>query len=219
MNSESKLLLFTGLFVTSLLISNIIAGKIVEIWNFTVPAAVIVFPITFLITDTVNEVWGKNKAKELVWLGFYMNILMLLLLYLAIILPPADTWGNQQAFETVFSSVPRMVVASLMAYLVSQLFDVWFFNLWKKITRGRYLWQRNNFSTLISQFFDSLVFIVIGFLGVVPLSVLISMIFSQYIIKVIFALIDTPFCYLTVNWARKSLKKEAAFDESGEGSR
>lgn len=213
MNKNKKLFIFTGLFITSLLISNIIAGKLVEFWKFTVPAAVIIFPITFLITDTINEVWGKNKAKEIVWLGFYMNILMLLILQIALRLPPAEGWGNQEAFEIVFSTVPRMVVASLMAYLGSQLFDVWFFNFWKSITKGKHLWQRNNFSTLLSQLFDSVIFIGVGFIGTVPTLLLLNMILSQYIIKLLFAIIDTPFCYLTVNWAKKDFKKEAAINE------
>ena len=193
--------------------SNIIAGKLVEIWNFTVPAAVIVFPITFLITDTINEVWGKNTAKQVVWLGFFMNVLMLFLFQIALWLPPAEGWGNQAAFEAVFGTVPRMVAASLIAYLGSQMFDVWFFNFWKNITKGEHLWQRNNFSTLLSQLFDSVIFIGVGFLGTVPMPVLISMIISQYVIKLLFAVLDTPVCYLTVNWAKKELRKEVRASE------
>lgn len=211
MKKDKKIFILTGLFITSLLVSNLIADKIISFWEFNVPAAVIVFPVTFLITDTINEVWGKEKAKEVVWLGFFMNIFMLLLLQLAIFLPPArEIWPNQEAFEAVFGAVPRMVIASLMAYIGSQLFDVWFFNFWKRRTEGSHLWLRNNLSTLSSQLIDSVIFIVVGFLGTIPVISLINMIVSQYIIKLIFALIDTPICYITVSWARKDYKEEVA---------
>lgn len=201
-----KLLILAFLFLTSLLVSNIIASKLVYLWGIVLPAAVFIFPITFVVTDTVTEVWGEEQAREIIWLGFIMNILMIVFLQVAQLLPPAPFWEHQQAFETVLGTVPRIVAASLAAYIISQLHDVWAFNYWKTRTKGRHLWLRNNLSTIASQLLDSVIFISLAFGGTVPFSVLLSMIFSQYLVKFIFALLDTPFCYLAVSWARNDTK-------------
>ncbi len=203
---QKRFLFIAFLFLTSLLVSNIVASKLVYLWGMILPAAVFVFPITFLATDTINEVWGKDRAKEVIWLGFLMNLVMVLFLQLARILPPAPVWEQQQAFDAILGMVPRIVVASLGAYLVSQLHDVWAFNFWKKVTSGKHLWLRNCFSTATSQLMDSAVFISVAFGGTVALPALVTMIFSQYLVKLLFVLIDTPFCYLTVSWAKKEVK-------------
>jgi len=199
---ERKLLILSTLFVTCLLVSNIITVKIVDIAGITLPAAVFVFPLTFLITDTINEVWGKKVARDVVWLGFAMNLLMLLFLQLGRVLPPAPFWEHQEAYEAILGAVPRMVFASLAAYLVSQLHDVWSFNFWKKITDNKRLWLRNNLSTMSSQLIDTLIFITIAFIGTVPTETLIILMVNQYVIKVLLAIVDTPFIYLSVKWAR-----------------
>lgn len=201
-----KLLVLAFLFLTSLLISNIIASKLVSLWGIVLPAAVFIFPLTFLVTDTVNEVWGRERAKEIIWLGFMMNLLMIAFLQLARLLPSAPYWEHQQAFEVVLGTVPRIVAASLAAYIISQLHDVWAFNFWRTLTKGRHLWLRNNLSTMASQLLDSAIFISLAFGGTVPFSVLTTMVFSQYLVKLFFALLDTPFCYLAVSWARKEAK-------------
>ncbi|NMA92900.1 MAG: queuosine precursor transporter [Firmicutes bacterium] len=200
---KKRLLFLTSLFITSLLIANITAVKLVQIGGLIVPAAVFVFPITFLVTDVVCEVWGKKQATELVWLGFFMNIVLMGYLQLGRVLPPAPVWPDQKAYEAIFGAVPRIVLASMCAYIISQTHDVWAFDYWRRLTRGKHLWLRNNLSTMASQLMDTVVFITIGFAGTVPRGALIGMIFSQYMVKLVLALIDTPFCYLVVNWARK----------------
>lgn len=203
---ERKLLFLASLFVSCLLIANILASKLVFIWGLVLPAAVFVFPITFLVSDTISEVWGKKQAKEVIWLGFIMNLVLVVFLMLGRILPAAPFWEHQAAYEAILGAVPRIVLASMIAYLISQFHDVWSFHFWKKVTQGRFLWLRNNLSTLTSQLMDSIVFITIAFVGTVPTSALITMIFSQYIVKIIFALADTPFCYLAVKWANREEK-------------
>ncbi len=200
---ERKLLFLTALFVTCLLVSNIIAGKLIGLANLTLPAAVFVFPITFLITDTVNEVWGNKQAREMVWLGFFMSLVMIAFLQLGRILPSAPFWEHQAAYEAILGTVPRIVAASMAAYLASQLHDVWAFNFWRRVTAGKHLWLRNNLSTMTSQLMDSAIFITLAFFGVVPGSLVVGMIFSQYLVKLILAAADTPLCYLVVRWARK----------------
>lgn len=200
---ERKFIILTAVFITCLLVSNIIAGKLIGLGALVLPAAVFVFPLTFLITDTVSEVWGKKRARETVWLGFAMSLVMIGFLQLGRLLPPAPFWEHQEAYEVILGTVPRIVAASMAAYLVSQLHDVWAFHFWRRATAGKHLWLRNNLSTMSSQLLDSAIFITLAFVGVVESTVLVGMIFSQYLVKLILAAADTPFCYLAVKWARK----------------
>ncbi len=200
---EKKLRFLTALFITSLLVANIIAGKLFILGRFVLPVAVFAYPVTFVITDTVSEVWGKTEANSIVWLGFIMNLVMTAFLYLGRVLPPAPFWENQAAYEAILGSVPRIVAASMAAYLVSQFHDVWAFLFWRQVTGGKHLWLRNNLSTMASQLLDSVIFITLAFAGTVGGRVLVNMIAGQYLVKLILALADTPFCYLAVRWARK----------------
>lgn len=195
------------LFVTCLIVSNIIATKIISIGNWITPAGVIAYPLTFLFTDVISELYGKKIASKVVWAGFGANILMLSLIFFSKLLPPAPFWKGQAAYETSLSMVPRIVLASMIAYLVSQHHDVFAFDFWKRKTNGKYLWLRNNASTMVSQAIDTVIFIIVAFWKVIPTEILLNMIFSQYIIKVIIAAGDTPFCYLLVGLLKKKIKK------------
>lgn len=200
---DKKLFVLSSIFVTSLLIANIIASKLVDIGGIILPAAVFVFPITFLVTDTISEVWGKEQAKFVVWVGFFMNFLMIIFLQLGQVLPAAAFWEHQQAYQVILGAVPRIFLASISAYLVSQFSDIWIFAGLKSLTKGKHLWLRNNASTITSQLLDSCIFIVIAFWGTMPVGALITMVFSQYLVKAIIALLETPVCYLAVNWAKQ----------------
>jgi uncharacterized integral membrane protein (TIGR00697 family) len=204
MGSQSKLLLITGLFVICLGAANILsAAKLISILGFTIDAGIIAYPLTFLFTDVVVEVWGKKTARSVVWVGFFANILLMILIWIGGILPPSPEWGYQESYQTILGAFPRIVVASLVAYLISQHHDVFAFDFWRNKTQGRWLWLRNNLSTAVSQAIDTVVFGFIAFYGVVPLNVLVGEIMlAQYVIKLIVALLDTPFCYLLVGWAR-----------------
>ena len=199
---ERKLIILTTIFVTCLIISNVIASKLVMVWGVIVPAAVFVFPITFLMTDTINEVWGKKTAQFTVWLGFGASILLVGYLTLAQYLPYAPFWEDQASFVAILGAVPRIVIASMAAYLISQLHDVWSFNFWKSKTGGKHLWLRNNLSTMTSQLMDSAIFITVAFWGTVPNTVILTMVVSQYIVKLIVAAMDTPLVYVLVRWVR-----------------
>jgi len=202
--SQNKLLFLTGLFVICLGAANILsAAKLISIFGFTIDAGIIAYPWTFLFTDTISEVWGKRAARSVVWVGFFANILLMLLIWIGGLLPPSPEWQHQEAFWTILGAVPRIVVASMAAYLISQHHDVFAFNFWRNKTRGRWLWLRNNLSTGVSQAIDTVVFGAIAFYGVVPLNVLVGEIMlAQYVIKLSIALLDTPICYLLVGWAR-----------------
>lgn len=190
-------------FATLLVVANIIAGKLISIGMWVVPVAVIAYPLTFLITDTIAELYGRRIATRIVWAGFAVNVLMVALVYVGKIIPPASFWEGQDAYNRILGSVPRIVLASMLAYLASQHHDVFAFHFWKNLTKGRFLWLRNNASTMVSQGIDTILFITIAFIGVVPTDVLLNMIVGQYVIKLGIALVDTPICYALVGLLRR----------------
>lgn len=182
-------------FASLVVISNVTAVKITTIAGLAVPAAVVAYSVTFLLTDMLSEFYSKREAHRAVWAGFYANLLLVVVVAVAVYLPPAPFWKHQEAFETLFAWVPRIVLASMLAYLISQHFDVLAFHFWKQLTDGRYLWLRNNASTMVSQFIDTALFITIAFYGTgMPLA---EMIKGQYVVKLGIALLDTPFMYLS----------------------
>ncbi len=194
------------LFVTCLLVANIITVKLVSIGGWVVPAGVIAYPLTFLFTDVITELYGRRIASRVVWLGFGANILMVILVFGGGLLPPAPFWEDQPAYESILGMVPRIVLASMIAYLISQHHDVFAFHFWRKKTKARFLWLRNNASTMVSQALDTGVFITIAFWGLVPTGILVNMLVSQYIIKLAIAAGDTPFCYILVGLLKGKVK-------------
>lgn len=204
---ENKFYIILGIYITSLIVANITASKVVSLWGLFVPAAVVSYSLTFLMTDTVSEIWGRDRARRIILMGFLMNIIMVALLQVSIKLPGAPFWQHQQEFQLVLGSSFRIVGASMAAYLISQYTDVWAFLAIKRATGGRYLWLRNNGSTYISQALDTIIFITIAFYGVIPTPALINMVLSQYILKFALTILNTPFFYLSVLWVRGRLSE------------
>lgn len=193
--TNKNLILCNGVFITSLIIANILSAKIVTFWGLVIPAAIVAYPLTFLMTDVIGEIWGKQQANQAVRLGFICQLISLAMIGLAILLPVAPFADNQAEFKGVLSSSFRVVAASLVAYVCSQSWDVWLFHKLKEKNAG-HKWLRNNLSTMTSQILDTAIFITIAFIGVVPN--IWVMIGSQYLIKVIYAALDTiPFYVLT----------------------
>lgn len=198
--TEKNLMLVNAIFLTSLLVANVVSSKIVSFWGLTVPAAIVAYPLTFLMTDVIGEMWGKEEANKTVKLGFICQMVSLVLIGGAILLPVAPFADNQAQFAAILGSSFRVVFASMVGYLVSQSWDVWIFHKvrnWyiKKhgsTKGGRWIW--NNASTMTSQIIDTAIFITIAFIGVVPN--IWTMILSQYLVKFVYALLDTPFFYL-----------------------
>ncbi|MFW6030939.1 MAG: queuosine precursor transporter, partial [Halanaerobiales bacterium] len=166
--------------------------------------------LTFALSDTLTEIWGKDRAKFVIKLGFAASVISAIMIKLAIMLPSAPFWTNQEAYQLILGSSIKIVVASMVAYLVSQFHDVWAFHFWKKLTKGKYLWIRNNLSTAVSQLIDTVIFITIAFYGTG--SPIISMIIGQYTIKLIVAVFDTPLVYLGVNLVKKAISKDESID-------
>lgn len=208
--AELLYLVLGSLFITSLVTSNLIFQKFFY-WNpmglfrFELSVGIIAYPITFLITDIVSEVYGKKRATNLVIAGVFASFFALLIVMLSTLAPATD-WSpiSDQEFRKVFSYTFVAVGASLAAYLAAQFIDVQVFHFWKKVTQGKHLWLRNNLSTFTSQFIDTftVLFLLCTF-GVIPWDLFGMLMLNGFLFKVMMALFDTPFAYLGVYALRR----------------
>ena len=198
------------IIAADIIVCNIQVIKTIELFGFVATLGNIVYGSIFLATDLLSEVFGKKEARRGVWLGFFALIFMTVSMQIALQFQPHQSDFSQQALRTIFGFIPRITVASLIAYLLSQHHDVWAFHFWKKKTSGKYLWLRNNASTWISQAIDSVVFVTIAFYGVFTAKVFLSILFTTYIVKLLVAILDTPVVYL----GRRVLNKH--FEKFGE---
>ncbi len=192
----------------SVIVANIQVVQTVKLFGLAATLGNIVYATSFLVTDILSENYGKQEAKKAVWIGFFSLISMTLLMNLALYFKPLE--GDEfaiithEATSTIFKLMPRIAVASLIAYLLSQRHDVWAFHLWKKrFHKENQLWLRNNLSTMVSQLIDSSVFVFIAFYGVFETAVLFEIFITTYFLKWIVAAADTPFVY----WGRRIYKK------------
>ena len=219
MKNQDKFIMLVSIFSSTLVISNVLATKlwVVPYFNVVMPAGVIAYPITFLMTDVIGEVWGKQAALRVVKAGFVCALISLILGLLAVALPPAKYFSaeSQDFFSVMFSGVGRITFASLAAYLVSQLNDTYLFHRLRELTGGKHLWLRNNASTIISQFFDTIIFITIAFYGIMPNNVLLELMIGQWGVKIFLALLDTPFCYWLVAWCYKEVAQDKKAARTG----
>jgi len=184
-----------GMIVLAIILCNIQVLKIVEMFGLVATLGNILYGSIFFATDVLGEVYGKREAKRGVWLGFAALIVTTVVMQLAIRFKPHESDFIQPALQQIFSLLPRIAAASLTAYVISQLHDVWAFHFWKARTRGKHLWLRNNASTWVSQLIDTVVFTFIAFVGVFPRSVLLQICLTTYLFKLIVAAVDTPFIY------------------------
>lgn len=196
-------LLCTVLFLASLLTANIIAVKIIFVFGLTVPAGIIIFPISYILGDILTEVYGYGRARTVIWLGFFANLLFVLAVMIAQILPPAPFWKHQSAFETILGFTPRLLVASFSGYLVGEFSNSFVLAKMKIYTKGKWLWSRTIGSTLVGQGLDSLVFISIAFWGTMSATVLPTMIITQWLLKTAYETIITPVTYQAVNYLKE----------------
>ena len=191
------------LFVALLMISNTVASKIVVLFGFTLPGSVILFPFTYIFGDILTEIYGYHGSRPIIWAGFGASILMALCYYFVEILPPAPFWGHQEAFHTVLGQTPRIVVASLAAYLVGEFVNSFTVSRMKVLTHGKYLWTRTVGSTITGQAVDTIIFITIAFAGTFGNMELVTLAVSTYIAKVIVEVVMTPATYAIVGYIKK----------------
>jgi uncharacterized integral membrane protein (TIGR00697 family) len=193
--------------VISLLLANLQGPKLTEIFGLQTSMGVILYSSIYFATDLLSERYGKREATRAVMIGFVVSVIIIVMISISLMYLPAtnpETAGLaqsiHQATATLFTFTPRFVLGSLLAYLISQRFDVWIFHKIKTKTQGRHLWLRNNASTMVSQAIDTLIYGIVVWWGVVDFTTAMQLALAKYLFKVIIALVDTPFIYLARDW-------------------
>ncbi len=211
-----------ALLATSLVVSNIIAVRLIAIRlsdaiELTLPAAIVLFPIAYIVGDVLTEVYGYPAARRGIWIAFGCNLLAVVAIWLAGILPPASFWTAgvyenpeqaDQAYRAILGFTPRLLVASFLAYLVGAFLNSFVLAKMKVRTEGRYLWMRTIGSTIVGQGADSLIFITVAFYGILPTSALMTAVVTQWLVKSAYEALATPLTYWVVN----SLKRSEGID-------
>ena len=201
-----------AVFVTFVVLTNTVGVKLFAVGGLTLPVSIVWYPLTFLITDVVSEVYGAHRARVLVALGFAMSAVLLGFSLLGIALPASPAYALDTEYARIFGPVWRLLFASMAAYLLAQMIDVQMFHFWKRVTRGRHLWLRNNGSTMVSQLVDSLVVNVVFLWGNTTVfrgsfADLMGIVAASYGVKVALAAADTPLCYVAVWAVRRSIRR------------
>ena len=206
MNVSHRFVIIAAIFVTCLITANIIAVKVISLGPFILPAAIIIFPMSYIFGDILTEVYGYRQARRVIWLGFFCNLIFVVFAWVGQVLPPAPFWEWQEAYESILGYAPRLLAASFGGYLVGEFANSFVLAKMKILTRGRWLWTRTIGSTIVGQGLDTLVFITLAFVGT-PSFVFI-MILYHWLAKTAIEAVATPFTYAVVN----SLKKKEAID-------
>lgn len=202
---EPRLLLpLAMIFVATLIISNTIAVKIANIGPFNVAAGIVCFPITYIFADVLVECYGYARTRIVIWTGLACLVVMALFYYLSVVLPPAVFWQGQDAWSQFFSMAPRIVLASLVAYLAGEFVNAVVMSKVKLWTHGRYLWVRTISSTIVGEGVDSVIFALVAFAGIFETSALLSIMMSGFVLKVGYEVLATPLTYIVVGWVKRA---------------
>lgn len=214
MNISYRFVIITAIFITSLITANIIAVKPISLGisplgvPAAVPAAIIIFPLSYIIGDILTEVYGYHQARRVIWLGFLCNLIAVIAIWIGQILPAASVWGDQEAYESILGYTPRILFASLLAYVVGEFSNSFVLAKMKIKTKGRWLWTRTIGSTIVGQGLDSAIFITIIFIGRFDLTFMGMAILTHWVVKTGYETVATPFTYAVVNF----LKRKEAID-------
>ena len=206
-----------ALFVACMVMVNTLGTKITTIAGVRVSVGIFFVPVLFLVTDIVGEVFGRREASRFVNMATIMLVLLFVMMAVCIAVKPNEQWGMQEQYAQVFGSSIRMTIASLVSFVVAQQLDVFMFAFWGRITKGKHLWIRNNLSTIVSQLIDTTIFEFIAFWHLndkFTTGYIFSLILPYWLFKVVFALLDTPLCYLGVWWLSGSRKPAAKGTEN-----
>lgn len=209
-NHPYALMVVSAVFVTLYLVANIMAVKIIGLGRwFYFDAGTLTFPLAYMLGDVLTEIWGFKTAKRVIWLTFFCNVLMVVCTQLAVWFPSPDYLETTAlAYNTIFTYVPRIVVASLVGFLLGELSNAWFMDKIKQKTKGKRMWVRTIGSSAIAYWFDSLPFVLIAFVGVVSARELLLMIALQYVVKLLIEVVfGTPMFYATIHFLRKHFMK------------
>jgi len=201
MNISHRFVVIAAVFVTCLITANIIAVKVISLGSVFLPAAIIVFPISYIFGDILTEVYGYRWARRVIWLGFLCNLIFVFFAWVGLELPPASFWEGQEAYKSILGYTPRLLVASFGGYLVGEFANSFILAKMKIRTKGRWLWARTIGSTVVGQGLDTTVFIIIAFIGTTSFAPI--MILYHWLAKTAIEVLATPFTYATVNFLKK----------------
>jgi len=203
MTVSHRFVVVAAVFVTCLITANIIIAKQISIGGIILPAAIVIFPISYIIGDILTEVYGYRQARRVIWLGFLCNLIAVLAIWIGKLLPPAPVFEAQAAYERILGSTPRFLLASFVAYLAGEFANSFVLARMKIMTEGRWLWTRTIGSTLVGQGVDTLIVLTIAFAGVLPFPVLGIMILSHWLVKSAYEVIATPLTYVVVGYLKR----------------
>lgn len=206
MSISHRLMIITAIFITCLITANTIAVKVISLGPVVLPAAIFVFPISYIFGDVLTEVYGYSWTRKVIWLGFICNLIFVIFSWVGQVLPPAPFWKGQEAYESILGYAPRLLAASFCGYLAGEFANSFILAKLKILTQGRWLWSRTIGSTVVGQGLDTSIFITLAFIGTpsfVPV-----MILYHWLAKTVIEAVATPLTYTVVNF----LKKKEAID-------
>ncbi len=201
-----RFVLITALFITCILASNILIVKQIELFGLTLPAAIVIFPLSYIFGDVITEVYGYSQARRVIWLGFFCNLLLVISIWLVGMLPAAPVFDAQAAYERILGNTPRFLLASFAAYLAGEFVNSYIMARMKIFTKGRLLWTRTITSTVAGEAVDAAIVLLIGFWGVLPPAVIGIMIFWHWLLKTCYEILATPLTYFLVGYLKKAEK-------------
>lgn len=201
MKISYRLVIITAVFITCLITANVVAVKIISLGILILPAAIFVFPISYIFGDVLTEVYGYRVARRVIWLGFICNLIFVFFAWIGQILPPASFWQDQEAYKNILGFTPRLLGASFCGYLAGEFTNSFIMSKMKILTRGRWLWSRTIGSTIVGEGLDSAIFITLAFIGT-PSFVPIIILF-HWLSKTAIEAIATPATYAIVNWLKR----------------
>ena len=204
MTHSFRFITLVALFITCLIAANITAVKLVSLFDLLLPAAIVIFPVSYILGDVLTEVYGFRQTRRVIWLGFLCNLIVVAAIWVGLVLPAASFWDGQEAYERILGATPRILGASFLAYLVGEFANAFVLAKMKIATEGRWLWARTIGSTLVGQGLDSTIFITLAFAGVIPLEALVAAIVTQWLVKSAYEAAATPLTYAVVGYLKRS---------------
>ena len=204
MTYSPRFVLLVALFVTCLIAANITAVKLIAVFGLLLPAAIVIFPVSYILGDVLTEVYGYRQARRVIWLGFLCNLIVVATIWIGQMLPAAGFWDGQAAYERILGLAPRILAASFLAYLVGEFANAFVLAKMKIATEGRWLWTRTIGSTLVGQGLDSLIFISLAFAGTIPTEALMGAVVTQWLVKSAYEALATPVTYAVVGHLKRS---------------
>ncbi|MGI6718884.1 MAG: queuosine precursor transporter [Bacteroidales bacterium] len=212
-NVSVLFMVLTTLFVVCLISANLLETKLITFFGITTTAGLIIFPVSYIVNDCITEVWGFKKARLVIWLGFAMNLFVVLLGKIASIIPAAEYWAGGEHFNYIFNFLPRITIASLMAFLVGSFLNSLVMSKMKIKSKGKNFSLRAVISTIIGEFADSIIFFPIAFGGIITIEQLIKLMLVQVVLKTSYEIIILPVTNIFVKWVKK-YEKVDTFDEN-----